>query len=115
MRKTQGGRKKYNNMRKEIIELSSIGSIIIFLVCMIKLVLINWFELLPIYGSTNRFISWFILLPLILIGVVLSIRVIKNYLPVSEKAFKSYNVILIIPLLLYSSYLFILFIISFFR
>ncbi len=101
-------------MKKEVIEIKSILSFLIFLLCIAKIFLINWFEILPIYSSTNRAISWGILLPLILIGCIWSITIVKKYLSVSSNV-GVYNLALVVPLLLYCLYLGVLLTGSIFR
>lgn len=79
-------------------------SFIVFVFCMIKYLIFNVFELLPLYGKINKSISLFILSPLTLIALLLSITT----LIISIKDLKNniFNIILSLPILLEIYYFF---------
>ncbi len=87
------------------IKIQSIVVFVIFLICTLRYYLINVFDLLPIYGKGNKLISWLIILPLTIIGLILSINVIFNTIKNFRENFL--YLVLVIPFLLYFVYFFI--------
>jgi len=84
-------------------------SFIIFIIILAKYILVNRVQIISPYGPGNRIISYLIILPLMLIGTFLSLRVIKkNYLTStnSDKPFFDIYLILSIPCLFWFLYIF---------
>ena len=78
--------------------------LIIFLVVLAKDIFINEFNYINPYTPANRIISWFIILPISLVGTILSIRVL-TLLPASIKAkLGSIDLYLVLPFVLYVCY-----------
>ncbi len=77
----------------------------IFLICILKYYLINIVEIIPVYGKGNRQISWLVILPLTIIGLILSINVIFNTIKNFRENFL--YLVLVIPFILYFVYFFI--------
>ena len=78
--------------------------LIVFLVILAKDIFINELKYINPYTPTNRIISWFIILPLTLIGTILSVKVL-TLLPASIKAkLVSLDLYLVLPFLLYIGY-----------
>jgi hypothetical protein len=78
--------------------------LIAFLIILAKDIFINELQYINPYTPTNRIISWFIILPLIVIGTLLSIWVL-TLLPASMKSkIKSLDLYLILPFFLYIGY-----------
>lgn len=57
----------------------------IFIIVLIKDILVSDFKVLPVRSLLNRQISWFLILPLSLVGVVLASREIRRTYLGSEK------------------------------
>jgi hypothetical protein len=87
------------------IKLQSIIVFVIFLICILSYYLINIIGVIPVYGKENRLISWLIILPLTIIGLILSINVIFNTIKNFRENFL--YLVLVIPFLLYFVYFFI--------
>ena len=83
----------------------SIIVLTILLVCTLKDYLINILNDIPQYGSSSRLISWLVVLPLTLIGIILSISVIIGSLKNIKERFV--YLIIIMPFILYFVYFFI--------
>jgi hypothetical protein len=83
----------------------SIIVLTIFLVCTLKYYLISILNVIPQYGSSSRLISWLVVLPLTLIGIILSISVIIGSLKNIKERFV--YLIIIMPFILYFVYFFI--------
>jgi hypothetical protein len=82
-------------------------SFIIFCIILLKDVLVSDFKLIPIRSPANRAISWFIILPLTIIGVFLSFQILKkkSVLMYKEREFFiDANILISIPILLYVLY-----------
>ena len=88
------------------IDKKSIISFVIFLFCILKYYFFNVIELYPKYGNVNRFVSWIVIMPLILIGLILSLKVIINTYKSNESKANILNIILVLPLLLFIIYFF---------
>jgi len=85
----------------------AITSFIIFIIVFLKDILVSWYHLIPARSRLNREITWFFILPVSLIGVVLTIIVVRSaYLrkKTESKPFFDINVLLALPLLLYISF-----------
>ena len=55
-------------------------SFTIFIIAIIKDILVSWLEVIPVRGVTNKLISYFFIMPILIIGLILSIQVIReNY------------------------------------
>lgn len=75
-------------------------SFIFFIIIVIKDVLVSVLKVIPERSPANRLISWFIIVPLMVVGIIFSIQVIKNNL--SEGKIKpaiNKNIILSLPIL----------------
>lgn len=84
----------------------AIASFLIFIIVFLKDILVSGLHLIPERSQFNREISWFFIVPASLIGVGLSIIVIRaGYLRRKNegKRFWDINVLLALPLLLYIS------------
>ncbi|AYZ12428.1 hypothetical protein EGY05_11050 [Chryseobacterium arthrosphaerae] len=92
-------------MEKINLKLLAIISFSIFIINILKYYLINIEKLLSPYGADNRLIS-FIMLPIIGIGIILSIIVLIK----GVKSFKTnaLNMILSLPLIIFFVYFFFL-------
>jgi hypothetical protein len=90
----------------------SVISFLIFCLLVSKIIIINVFEIIPTIGPTNRNISWLVFAPLLCIGFVLSIRVLRGYIPFSLRYFTELKVILAIPMFLTGIYYLLLIIIA---
>lgn len=84
----------------------SILSFTLFLLCVTKYYLINYLQLIPVYGKSNRIISWLIIVPIMIIGSYLSVQVLYH----SKKTIKKYllDIILVLPMLFLIFYFFVL-------
>lgn len=92
--------KVINTRKKAII------SFLIFAASIIKYVLVNVMEVIPPYGSMNRSISWTIMLPLMIIGIVLSILVISGN--IRSRKVNLIDIALSLPILLFTIYFFLI-------
>jgi hypothetical protein len=84
----------------------AITSFVIFIIVFMKDILVSGLQLIPERSPVNREISWFFIVPASLIGVVLSIIVIRSgYLRKKNEGKRLFdiNVLLALPLLLYIS------------
>ena len=88
--------KKYKRNEKR-----AIMSFAIFLLCVVKYFIFNYTDIFPKYGDINRIISWIIVIPLMCIGLILSINVIFT----SKKLL---DILLSIPLILLIIYVFVI-------
>ncbi|MBX3241947.1 MAG: hypothetical protein KIT80_13245 [Chitinophagaceae bacterium] len=80
-------------------------SFIFFIVIVIKDVLVSVFKVIPERSPANRLISWFIIVPLTVIGIIFSIQVIKtSFLQRKNKPIINKNVILSLPILFLGLY-----------
>lgn len=85
----------------------AILSFVIFLIVIVKDVLVSYLELIPERSKANRTISWFVILPLAIVGVILSIQVIKEaYLMKvkNNKRLLGFNIYLSLPMLVWLLY-----------
>lgn len=84
-------------------------SFIIFIVVVIKDVLVGYLEIIPQRSPANRLISWFFIIPIIIIAAVLSLQVIRESYVINRNEGKplfSINFILSLPALLWFVYVF---------
>ena len=88
--------KKYKRNEKR-----AIMSFAIFLLCVVKYFIFNYTDIFPKYGDINRIISWIIVIPLMCIGLILSINVIFT----SKKLL---DILLSIPIILLIIYVFVI-------
>ena len=82
-------------------------SFLIFIVIVTKDVLVSDFHVIPERSMLNRSISWFVILPISIMGVIFSIQVIKGFFfnRAGKKTSKiNLNLILALPCLLYVLY-----------
>lgn len=85
----------------------AILSFVIFLIVIVKDILVSYIELIPERSKVNRTISWFVILPLAIVGFIFSIQVIKEtYLAKvkNNKHFLSLNLYLSLPMLVWFLY-----------
>lgn len=84
----------------------AIASFLIFIIVFLKDILVSGLHLIPERSQFNREISWFFIVPASLIGVVLSLIIIRDsYLRKKNKGKRllDVNVLIVLPLLLYIS------------
>jgi cation transport ATPase len=82
-------------------------SSVTFIIILVKDILVSGLQVIPERGLTNRLISWFFIIPIMIIGTVLSIQVIREkYLQIKSKPFFDINLLLAIPTLLCFLYIF---------
>ena len=60
------------------VKAASILSFVIFLFIVGKLIIVNDLKIINPYSPTNRLISWGIIMPLTIAGIVISINVFKK-------------------------------------
>jgi hypothetical protein len=78
-----------------------------FCIILIKDILVSDFKIIPVRSPLNRAISWFIIFPITIIGMVFSLQVIRRkYLEVKEvvKSLFDINVMISMLILLYVVY-----------
>ena len=56
----------------------AVTSFIFFLIILLKEIIVNYFELIPVRSKLNRSLSWFGVAPLMIVGAFLSFLVLKN-------------------------------------
>lgn len=85
--------------------INPITSFFIFTFCISKYLLIYIFEIIPKYGDLNRLISWLFILPLTIIGFLISVIILFK----SHKEIKTnyINILLVLPMIFYVLYFFI--------
>lgn len=91
----------------ENINRKALVSFIIFCIVLTKDILVSDLKLIPVRSPTNRLISWFIVLPITIIGIIYSIQFIKNRYFRNVKANNHHidiNIFLALPILLYVLY-----------
>jgi hypothetical protein len=86
-------------------------SFIFFCIIFIKDILISDLKIIPIRSPTNRMLSWFVILPIFIVGLLFSIQYLyKTFL--RNRDFndnkKYINVLLAIPMILYLIYVIII-------
>lgn len=89
----------------------SITSFVIFILVFLKDILVSGFQIIPERHPLNRAISWLFVVPASLIGVILSIMVIRTaYLKKKNEGarFFDINVLFALPLLFYISFFIVL-------
>lgn len=107
-----------HNPQKNKLNIKALLSFIIFVLIITKEVLVNYYHVIPVRSLLNRQISYFVILPLWLIGLVLSIWVMIE-LSLSHRNIKRFvaniNFWLALPILIDVGYFFIEFIFFFIR
>ena len=99
-------------MKSRKLHYSALVSFVIFLVIATKDILVSYLELIPERGPLNAMVSWFLILPLSIIGFTLSVIVIKHYCGymISRRMILLDGVLLLsLPTIMYISYFFIQF------
>lgn len=84
----------------------SITSFVIFIIVFLKDILVSWYHLIPGRSRLNRELSWFFIIPISLIGVILSVNLIIDAYVKKKKEgarFFDINVLFALPLLVYIS------------
>lgn len=99
--------KSAKKMRR--IAIPAILSISIFMVVVLKFILVNKMEFVPMYGPEHTFISWILLLPLTIIGFILSVWVIFKYRHFAVQKNSWVNILLALPMILYWAVLILLY------
>jgi len=85
----------------------AIISLLIFFVIFTKDYLVSYLHIIPERSPLNRSISWFLILPLSILGVIFSIQIIRSKILERKNEMKSVfdlNFILSLPCLLYVLY-----------
>lgn len=83
-------------------------SFTIFIVIIVKYILVNDLHLINPLAPSNRIISWLFILPLAIVGFVLSIKAVKHLPGPLASKFKTLDFYLAAPMLLFSFYLVVL-------
>ena len=81
-------------------------SFCLFLIIITKDLLVSYYHVIPERGKANRVISWFVILPLMIIAVTLSINVLLAILKNKKLASnsKTFSILFSLPSLLYFLY-----------
>jgi hypothetical protein len=87
--------------KKIYVDNISIASLSIFLVCFLKYILVNWFDVIPIYGASNRLVSWMFFLPLSIVGLLMSIWMIFKFRNALTRKNGVINLLFCLPMILY--------------
>ena len=96
---------------------NTLFSLFVFIILISKDILVSCLHLIPERSPTNRLISWVVILPLSIVGIILSIRVIRYYLRhwLDKRTIPiDLTLLLLLPFLLYILYYGVLFIIGFY-
>lgn len=102
-------------MDKKNLFYKALVSFIFFIVIAVRALLVGYLKLIPIRSPLNRGISWFLILPILLIGSVLSFTVVEYYISQWIKTHKllvDRNLLLALPCLLFALYLVVMLIIG---
>jgi hypothetical protein len=89
------------------IDKKAFSSFIILCIIIIKDILISDLEIIPIRSPANRMISWFLILPIFIVGCIFSFQFLYgSYVKQKSSADKRklLNTFLAIPILLYLLY-----------
>jgi hypothetical protein len=86
----------------ENINRKALMSFIIFCIVLTKDILVSDIKIIPVRSPLNRAISWFIILPITIIGIIYSIQYIKNRCYKNTKL--DINIFFALPLLVYVLY-----------
>jgi hypothetical protein len=108
--------KKIANYIRKGIKYKAIASFVIFVIIVTKDILVSCFHVIAERSRMNRTISWFIILPLAVIGVLLSILIIreKYFQKAARKnRFIDANLLLALPNIIYVGYFLALLVYSF--
>jgi len=87
----------------------AIISFCIFIAIVVKDILVGYLQVIPERSPANRLISWFFIIPIMIIGVVLSLQTIREIYLQSKYGGKSLfniNLFLSLPVLLCFLYVF---------
>jgi hypothetical protein len=93
----------------------AIASFVIFIIVFLKDILVSGMQIIPVRSPLNRAISWLVIAPGALIGVVLSIQVIRaGYLRKKNGGSRLFDIstIFALPLLIYVSFFLVIDIIA---
>ena len=99
------------------IKTRAVISFSIFVIIILKDFLVSYLKIIPERSPLNRDISWFIILPLSILGVIFSVQIIMGnfYKKTNEKKrIVDINFLLSLPCLLYCLFFFVIFIIGLF-
>jgi len=102
-------------MQKRNLNKDALISFIIFIIIICKDVLVSYIQIIPERSPLNRLVSWFIIFPLSIIGIILSTKIVKYYVYywVEKRYFLIGRTFLLsLPTLLYISYFLIQFVIN---
>lgn len=102
-------------MRSKRIFNSALASFFIFIVLITRDILVFYYQIIPVRSPLNRLLGWFLILPFFLIGLFLSLRIIKyylNYLKDNHKMLFDWSLLLAVPTILYLSAIFVEFMIG---
>jgi hypothetical protein len=94
-------------MRSSTTRHKAILSFVIFMIIIVKDILVSYLDIVPERSKVNRTISWFIILPLAIVGFILSVQVIKElYLAKvkTHKRFLNLNLYLSVPMMFWFLY-----------
>lgn len=80
-------------------------TILIFFICILKYYLINILEVVSNYGDIHRLISWVLILPLTIIGFLISLFIIFKSLRNLKENFLSF--LMALPMIFYVFYFFV--------
>lgn len=86
---------------------NALASFIIFLVIIAKDILVDYLKIIPVRSPQNRLVSWFLILPLLIIGFILSIKIVRhycNYIISNRRVLVDWALLLSLPTFLYISY-----------
>lgn len=83
-------------------------SFVIFVICLLKWVLVNVQGAIPVYGSMNRIISWIVFLPLIMVGLFFSLKVIFLSIKAQRHEGRITNLLLVSPLIFFIIFFFLI-------
>ena len=96
---------------------NALFSFFIFIILISKDISVSFLHLIPERGPTNRLISWLVVLPISIVGIILSIRIVRHHLRYwldKRVVLINWTLLLSLPILLYVMYYVILFIVSLF-
>ena len=96
-----------NDMKLRGLKTKAVLAFACFVIIVIKEILINYLELIPPRSILNRSISWFGVLPLMVIGVIMAVLVTHDNIVKSRKMGKrtfDINLLLCLPILLFFLY-----------
>ena len=89
----------------KIIKQKSVIVFLIFIVVLIKYILFNYLEIFHPYGKLNGLISWFVVLPLFILGSYIVVMVLRDNLTTKKSII---DIMLVIPFILFFVYFFMI-------